>query len=403
MTLKNSPKPGVTAVTPTRQELAEKHGRVRALLGEQGLDGVVLTSSANVAWYSGGAEVHVAVDQPAGAAALLVEADRVTVLTDRIEAARMTEEAFASYVNASPVVARFEVRPWHHSLWDQVSVLAPGRVLGVDDASYPAQAPGGLPMARVPIIRPLARDIARLRYRLTLCEIERYRLLGAETAIALEGAAVRVRPGTTEWKVAATLDEGLLSRGLQPVVTLVAADDRISRYRHPLATDKVVERSCLLVTCARSGGLIAAATRLVCFGALSPELRRRHDAVVRVDAEVLAASEPGVSMGRLFNVLRQAYAAQGFPGEEERHHQGGAIGYAGREYLAKPDSRETLVAPQAVAWNPSIAGTKSEDTYLLPSDRRQGVECLTTGDGSWPRIRVEVNGQVLSRPDILVL
>ncbi|MGE5554341.1 MAG: M24 family metallopeptidase [Betaproteobacteria bacterium] len=389
-------------MAPTREELAEKHGRIRAFLQERRLDGVVLTSSASVAWYSGGADVHVAVDEPAGVAALLVEAERVAVLTDRIEAARMAEEAFASYVAASPVPVRFEVRPWHRSLREQLALLAPRAFLGIEEAGE--ALPEGESRETGPkTLRPLAPEIRRLRHRLTGREVERYRWLGAQTAAGLEEAARGVRPGWTEWKVAATLDEALLNRGVQPIVTLVAADERIQRYRHPLATSNEVRRGCMLVTCARGGGLIAAATRLVHFGPLSSDLRRRHDAVVRVDAEVLAASKAGESMGRLFEVLRAAYAAQGFPGEEELHHQGGVIGYAGREYLAKPNSTDTLVAPQALAWNPSIAGTKSEDTYLLPENPEQGLECLTAGEGAWPRLRLEVGGQVLFRPDILVL
>ncbi|MEW6229862.1 MAG: hypothetical protein AB1700_17510, partial [Bacillota bacterium] len=65
-------------------------------------------------------------------------------------------------------------------------------------------------------------------------------------------------------------------------------------------------------------------------------------------------------------------------------------------------------APQAFAWNPTITGTKSEDTYLILDD--DGVsghgaarlECLTAGEGTWPVVRVFESGVTLERPDILV-
>ncbi len=396
------------AVPPSREELVEKHQRVTSFLDAGHLDGAVLATLAGVAWYSGGADVHVAIDEANGVAALLVERDRVAILTSAIENARMMEEAFAAYLAAAPVPVRIEVRPWHKGLWDQVAGLMPGKALGTDDAAV-AGMPAGVTGSPAGNVKNMAKDIARLRYRLTPREVERYRRLGGETTLALEETARSVQPGQTEFEVAAALDGALLARGLQPTVTLVAADERIAGYRHPIPTAKTVERSCMLVTCARSGGLVAAATRLVHFGALSPDLRRRQDAVVRVDAEVLAASKEGAPMAALFGVLKRAYAEQGFPGEEEKHHQGGTIGYRGREYKADSNSKEILYAPQAVAWNPSITGTKSEDTYLITraggaGDGVQdgGLECLTSGDDSWPTIQVEAGGRSFVRPDILV-
>lgn len=395
------------AVPPSREELLEKHQRVTSFLDARRLDGVVLATLADVAWYSGGADVHVAVDELNGVAALLVEREHAVILTSAIENARMTEEAFASYLAAAPVPVKIEVRPWYKGLWDQVAGLMAGKALGTDDTAF-AGLPAAVTRAPGGNVKNMAKDIVRLRYRLTPREVERYRRLGAETARALEDTARSVRPGRTEFEVAAALDGALLARGLQPTVTLVAADERIAGYRHPIPTAKTVERSCMLVTCARSGGLVAAATRLVHFGELSPDFRRRHNAVVQVDAGVLAASKEGASMAALFDVLKLAYAEQGFPGEEEKHHQGGTIGYRGREYKADPNSREILHAPQAVAWNPSITGTKSEDTYLVTAAsgapggaQDAGLECLTSGDGAWPMIQVEAGNRSFMRPDIL--
>jgi antitoxin VapB len=53
---------------------------------------------------------------------------------------------------------------------------------------------------------------------------------------------------------------------------------------------------------------------------------------------------------------------------------------------------------QAFAWNPSITGTKSEDTMILSST---GAESITT-TGDWPMIPVPINGTTYQRPGILV-
>jgi hypothetical protein len=91
------------------------------------------------------------------------------------------------------------------------------------------------------------------------------------------------------------------------------------------------------------------------------------------------------------------YARVGFADEWRLHHQGGPAGYEPREYLATPDSAEVVAEGQVYAWNPSIAGTKSEDTILVGQD---GNEVLTAIQG-WPMLPVIVGGQELLRPAIL--
>jgi Xaa-Pro dipeptidase len=81
-------------------------------------------------------------------------------------------------------------------------------------------------------------------------------------------------------------------------------------------------------------------------------------------------------------VLAAAYGEVGYPGEEAKHHQGGAIGYRAREWVAHPKSPESVQDPEAFAWNPSITGTKVEDTALLVNGR---IEIMTSTPG-WPTI-----------------
>jgi antitoxin VapB len=54
-------------------------------------------------------------------------------------------------------------------------------------------------------------------------------------------------------------------------------------------------------------------------------------------------------------------------------------------------------ALQAYAWNPSITGTKSEDTMLVGDD---GNEVITAMPG-WPTIELKLDGKTIQRPAIL--
>jgi antitoxin VapB len=213
------------------------------------------------------------------------------------------------------------------------------------------------------------------------------------------GAAVEAtRPGQTEHVIASHMARELVSRGAQAVVLLVATDERIFRFRHPLPTDKVLDRYAMLILCGRKWGLVCSVTRLVHFGSLPDEVRAKAESTARVDATFIGATRPGRAVRDVFADGLAAYAAEGFPDEWRLHHQGGAAGYEPREFLGTPDEGEPVVEGQAYAWNPSITGTKSEDTVLVGPEE---CEVITEIPG-WPLYRVEVGGREIARPAILV-
>ena len=155
----------------------------------------------------------------------------------------------------------------------------------------------------------------------------------------------------------------------------------------------------MLVTCARRQGLVASLTRIVCAGAVPEELKRRMLSSARVNAKLLAATRPGASGSELYRVAAEAYAAEGFPGEERLHHQGGAAGYRTRDWVAHPASAETVQTNQAFAWNPTVTGSKAEETCIASAE---GVDVITTTP-DWPRIHVRVGGREYFTPDVLPL
>ena len=116
-----------------------------------------------------------------------------------------------------------------------------------------------------------------------------------------------------------------------------------------------------------------------------------------VDAELIAHTRPGTSIDYIFRKGMEAYARAGFPDEWKLHHQGGPTGYAGRDYRAKPGVKDIVHLNQAFAWNPSITGTKSEDTVIALEDRTE----ILSAHGDWPMRPVEVESLVVSRPEIL--
>jgi antitoxin VapB len=358
-------------------EFETKQARIQALLSAHGLDALLLQRVSSFAWATCGAASYVNSASTTGEARLLITPAGRYLVTNNIEATRLAQEE-----KLAEQGWEFEVAPWYEAA-DRVAQLAGGFRLGTD-----GPVPGAV---------DLSHDLARLRARLTPTEGERFRRLGRLCGEALECAARAVRPGQTEYEIAALVAREAEGRGAPAIVNLVATDERVFAFRHPLPTGKVMARYAMLVLCGRRWGLVCSATRLVHFGRLPDELRRKAEAVARVDAAFLNATRPGQTLGEVFQRGRAAYAASGFPEEWQQHHQGGPAGYEPREYIATPDAADVVESGQAYAWNPSIAGTKSEDTILVSGP---GVENLTATAG-WPQVTVTAGDATYARPAIL--
>jgi len=237
-----------------------------------------------------------------------------------------------------------------------------------------------------------------LRASLSETEIARYRWLGTETADATVESLHQVEPGLSEYDLEAITAANLLRRGILPSVYLFAVDDRIFKYKHAAARGKRLKNYAMLNLCSRKWGLAISITRFVHFGELPGELAGRFKSAAQVNAALLDASRVGATSAQLFKVAQDAYAAEGFPGEEKFHHQGGTTGYGEREWVATPDGTQTVVNNQAFAWNPSIRGGKAEDTVIL---RDGNIEWLTATP-ELPVIEASVNGKEYPSAGVLV-
>jgi hypothetical protein len=180
---------------------------------------------------------------------------------------------------------------------------------------------------------------------------------------------------------------------------MVAADERISDYRHPLPTGRRVEKRVQIGGNFKMRGLIVCMTRYVNFVPVSDELRRQYRETQRIDCVYMANSIPGESYQRPLLAGKAAYEEMGCGGEFDKHHQGGPIGYAGRDYRVDFTVAGTMKNHQAFCWNPSITGTKSEDTVIVSE---AGVEMISRPI-IFPKASIEACGATFVRPDILEL
>ncbi|MEA4882231.1 MAG: M24 family metallopeptidase [Clostridia bacterium] len=359
-------------------EVQRKLDKVRQFMGDRGVEAMVYQQAANFAWITAGESPLVNQGSEQGVASVVITGDSAYALTNNIESVRLREDMHLEDKGFEIVES-----PWHEGPPDCLKYAVRGAT-GADTLMNGSIYLGDM--------------AAPLRYQLEPEEMDRFRWLGAHVGRAVEDAARCVEPGMTEHKAASLMAVRLYEAGIVPVVTLVAADGRAVVRRHPTPTDARLDKYAMLVACGRKWGLVASATRIVSIGPLPDDIRRKRDAAAYVDATAIAATKPQTRVADVFAAIVRAYSNAGFPDEWRFHHQGGAAGYQSREYLATPCSEQVVGACQAFAWNPSVAGTKSEDTIIVTDGRTE----IITATGDWPVRTVLSESGEIARPDILV-
>lgn len=355
--------------THRKEEFAAKLAKLRGVMQENGIDNVLITEAHNFSWLCCGAENFVFFAMTQGAAPLMVTPDKVMLVSSNIESVRLFAEEMEN----------LDVEDQHH-LWyvsgDEIEGHLQGLVSGVWKKDT-----------------EMVEEFRLLRDPLMEDEISRYRWVGEQAEEALRVTCQKIKPGMTEYQAAGMLAQAAYERAVYPALILVASDERAYNFRHPLPTKKEIENHVMLVLCARRYGLITNTTRLVALGAVDEELHRRHEAVCTVDAAMILASTPGNTLGSVFETGLNTYKEQGYADEWKLHHQGGVTGYVGRTAKGTPNNSQIILEHQAMAWNPSIAGTKSEDTVLVGDDE---FEILTQAK-EWPMIQVTIDGTTIER------
>lgn len=362
-----------------RKEVEEKLCRIRSFMENEGYQGVLLTLNENFFWMSGGRCAFV--DKSTGVAApkLFVTKDKQYVICNSSERFRVMEEELLE--------GEFELISylWHEDEKNVLnSLLLDGRyasdngICGSDNREA---------------------DIQKQRYVLTEAEIVRYREIGLECAGIVEECCRRIHRGESELEIAARTVQMLMEKGYQIPVCLVAADERLKKYRHPIPTEKQVDKYAMTAICAQKYGLTVSVSRIVSLGAVDAQKTKRMEAVQRVDAAFILNTKAGVKAGDVLEKGFSAYQQEGYAEDFHLHHQGGALGYLTRDYCVNFRTEDTILDSQAFSWNPTIAGVKSEDTFLVSGESQEVI----SHTGNWVYKEITLNGRSILRPDILVI
>ncbi|RZA28832.1 MAG: M24 family metallopeptidase [Lysobacteraceae bacterium] len=358
-------------MTPVQQRAAEVAGKLADLrmhLAAAGAGALRLRGGDWFAWATAGGSSTVLQTTDCGVAEVLVTPEEACILTDAIEAERLRAEEL-------PDGFTFHAEPWAEPELRERYVLnaAGGRRILSD-------RPAGANGAGAAREHALPNALRQRRMVLGPEERERYRALGRESAEAMSEVLRRAQPGWTEYQLAGAGAEALWRRGIHPALVLAAGERRLPAWRHPTPTNQPLGARAMLVFCARRHGLYANLTRFVSFGGPHSAPLDEQRALMEVEATGLAMVQPGKSLSAVYHAFDAAYRHADREAAIREHHQGGITGYRAREIVAGPSTATLLEEGMAFAFNPSFAGVKIEDTFLLGPD---GLENLTFDPG-WP-------------------
>jgi Xaa-Pro dipeptidase len=108
-------------------------------------------------------------------------------------------------------------------------------------------------------------------------------------------------------------------------------------------------------------------------------------------------SQPDWELFETFNRVSRIYEKFGCPDEWQVADQGSVIAYKTNEVPIVPRSEFRLAQRMPVFWHPSVGPALVADTILVGESEFE----LLTPAGDWPRVKVEVKGAPIFRPDIL--
>ncbi len=352
--------------------------RIRGWLKEKDYDAVILGRRDNYTWVSGGAKNHVLSSTEVGVSYYIIGRDSIDVVADSSDLPRIREEQ-------NPLEGAAHLVPWYESMDEYLAAMIRDKKC-VSDTGIAGT-------------KNMQEELQELRMKLTDTEVDRYREIGILCAQIVEGVCKEARPGDTEEEVAGRLKCRCIENGISPDCVLVGADERILNYRHPVPTDKKVTKSLMVVLGGEKYGLNISMTRIVYFGEVPEEIRLRYEKTIYIFACMQMMMKDGMTFGEYFGKVQKLYSEAGYEEEWKMHHQGGPTGYACREFVMLPEMKKTLREGWAYAWNPTIQGTKCEETTYLS---KEGTQTFTRTK-EWPCKKIQTPYGMFEVADILTI
>jgi|GEM_PF-1441918 len=355
------------------KELEEKIKHVRHIVRKHKKRGAIISEFYNLCWL-GIHRPHVLSLSENTVVKIEITQEDVFLVTNNIEAQRIYNEEMDE--NLHPFFNK-KVYQWYEAEQD-VYTYKPDAYLKDKE---------------------LEQEIKLHRMCMNASERQQSIELGLDMVAIIEATLKYIKSGKTEREISSWMHKLCVEKGIDVGLAICADWKRVLDYRHPIATDTPIEDMCMLALTVRRHGIYSCMSRMVALKVPDEALLKKRDAVLAVDAACQAYTQSGANVRNVFCKIQEEYQKQGLEGEWKNHHQGGITGYKSREEKICGTSDIDIQEHMLFAYNPSVAGYKTEDTFFID----KGKKIVTTYSEKLPLIEIEFEGNRYMKPDIIRL
>ncbi|MGZ0086303.1 M24 family metallopeptidase [Caldibacillus thermoamylovorans] len=343
----------------------EKLEKLRKLLQEHGIDGLLVTNGYNRRYLTG-------FTGTAGVA--LVSCDGAVLITDfrYVEQATKQADGFEVVEHSGPIVKEIA---------HQVKRLGINR-LGFEQENVTYAAHQTYQEAIGAALVPTSSLVEKLRLIKSEAEIKIVKEAAAIADAAFAHILSFIRPGITEIEVANELEFFMRKQGASSSSfdTIVASGYR-SALPHGVASEKTIERGELVTLDfgAYYKGYCSDLTRTVAVGDISAELRTIYEVVLEAQRRGMAGLKAGIT-GKEADALTRDYIREKGYGDYFGHSTGHGIGLEIHEGPTLSFRSDAVLEPGMVVtvepgiYIPGLGGVRIEDDTVITAD---GNEALT--------------------------
>jgi Xaa-Pro aminopeptidase len=374
---------------PPADLLTARHARVRAALGREGLDALVVFHLPNIRYLTGFA----------GSAAIAVLThDGIVLITD----GRYVTEVETLVAPRCPGLRLVRVDPTYDATLAGFLRGFDCPRVGFESAHLTVKRFDGLTAALrdtpsrsagAGALIPVERLVEAARICKDAAELETFRRAGALISAVARDVLAGVRAGQREWEVAADIDDRIRRGGFErPAFDTIVASGPNAALPHARPGDRRLESGDLVVLDFGGvhDGYCVDITRTVSVGVPGAEARRVYSAVAEAQMAAAKAVKPGGAVTDVDEAAREVLEGHGL-GPAFSHATGHGLGLEIHEEPrvgprradipgVPPAGRDERLEPGVVftiepgAYLPGVGGVRIEDDVLVTET---GMEWLT--------------------------